>query len=86
MSRNKSYPKHSLVQSVLFDRKYWDIQTASEWLREHDLKSHFDGKKVDVTNNYFRFRQHTPMKKLRYRTIKTKDHISFIVGFFPNPS
>lgn len=62
------FPKEgggSEVQSVVFDSKKWDAETAKTWLKEHDMAHG----KVDETENSLRFRQQDPELFERFRTI-----------------
>jgi hypothetical protein len=65
------------VQSVIFDKDKWTIETAKEWLANHDFKSN----KVDEKEDTYRFRQQDPSGFKRFRTISGGDGINLIVGF-----
>ena len=67
--------KGQRIQSILFDRDFWTVGLAREWLKSHRL--HFDA--VDSTTNYLRFRQYDPKKKEKYFTKKLRDHIELIL-------
>lgn len=54
-----------LVQTILFERKRWRIKEARMWLKAHGYKYN---KKVDVTTNYYRFRQNPPNDEATYYT------------------
>ena len=43
---------NSVVQAVLFRKVDWDLKNSLKWLENH----HFKPKKVDITNNWFRYR------------------------------
>jgi hypothetical protein len=58
----------SKIQSVLLSRRYFTMQQAFQWIRDHGFKA----KKVDVTKNYYRFRQFNPSRLKQYRIIKPK--------------
>lgn len=47
----------SRIQSVLFDRRYFNERTARTWLIRHK----FIVSKVDITPNYLRYRQIVPL-------------------------
>jgi hypothetical protein len=53
------------VQSVLIPRKLYSLTKAKTWISKHNYKL----KKVDTTEDYYRFRQYTPKDKDTYRTI-----------------
>ena len=56
------------IQSVIFNKNKWTINKAEEWLRTHKYKTSFYGKKVDITTNYYRYRQLAPHKFKKYFT------------------
>ena len=47
----------SVVQAVLFRNVEWDIVRSMKWLENN----HFKIKKVDITDNWFRYRIHEPL-------------------------
>lgn len=65
------------VQSILFDRNLWTQQKAKKWLMNHD----YIYPKIDITENFFRFRQKVPDKNKRYRTINIGRGIEFVLMF-----
>lgn len=65
------------VQSVTFDKRYWDVPRAVSWLRERGFKS----SKVDTTLNQLRFRQRDPSKYDRYTTKVVSPTINLVIGF-----
>lgn len=64
------------LQSVLFDRQYWTIPKAKEWLKYYRLKS----SDVRTTANHFRFRQTEPIGE-RYRVKHLDNGIELILQF-----
>ena len=67
----------SKIQSLLFNKKYFNIRSAVEWLIYHGYKHY----KVDVTRNYIRFRQFDPSPYKRYRLIELNNSIKAVVEF-----
>lgn len=66
------------VQSVVFRKPYWTHRTAVEWLAQHKFKKF----SVDEKVNTLRYRQKTPRKDHRYRTVTLRpDQILLILGF-----
>ena len=63
------------VQSVTFDKQYWDPRRAKSWLREHGFKS----PSVDETAGQLRFRQRQP-KYDSYATKKISPTINLVLG------
>lgn len=57
------------IQSIIFEKRYWTIPRATEWLNLNHHKSH----KVDEKENYYRFRQFDPIKGKHYETLPAKD-------------
>jgi hypothetical protein len=47
----------SIVQSVLFKKTDYSFFEAVKWLKLHKFKVN----KLDITNNWFRFRQYDPI-------------------------
>ncbi len=69
------------IQSILFDLKYWNENSARIWLRDHNYK--YNGK-VDFTTNKIRFRQFNPDSiRYRYKTFPIDKHesIEFILQY-----
>lgn len=67
----------SEVQSIIFDKKKWSVNSARAWL----INNNFPSPKLDIQANFLRFRQKNPKK---YRKFATKDMgkgIKFILGF-----
>jgi hypothetical protein len=53
------------VQSLLFDRRFFDVSRAREWAKRHD-RLYGD---VDVKDNFIHLRQEDPSRFKRYATI-----------------
>lgn len=64
------------VQSILFDRKYYNISKAKKWLKKHGHK--YD--KVDVKPDHLRFRQINPKKFKGFFTQHKTKTIKFVIG------
>lgn len=75
------------VQSVLIPRKHYTKLQALNWIRKNEYKVKHYGKPVDITKNYYRFRQMAPSRfnKKSFRTIKKKDNIRLIMGKLISP-
>lgn len=63
-----------MIQSIIFDRNYWNITDAIKWLIKHKYKV----AKIDITKNYYRFRQNKPNNKKKYYTISLKNNVKLI--------
>jgi len=61
------------IQSILFNKNIWSLDEALKWLVYHNYKTHFGNKQVDITDNYYRFRQEEPDKSKKYRIKKIND-------------
>jgi hypothetical protein len=68
-----------ILQSVIFDKRYWDSIEASSWLRSHKLKPI---KRVHKTHNYLRYRINEPMEFNRFITRNLGHGIKFIFGIY----
>ncbi len=67
----------SEIQSIIFDKKLWSISEAKKWLKDRKFKF----TKVDKKQNFIRFRQQSPKKFNRFRTLIRDLGIRFILGF-----
>jgi len=67
----------SSVQSILFNKDKYTLKEAKAWLKEHDYKY----SKVDKRGKCIRFRQADPQMYDNFRTKRTTDGISFIIGY-----
>ena len=54
---DETYSHNSVVQAVLFRKVDWDLRSSMKWLDNN----HFKAKKVDITNNWFRYRIYEPI-------------------------
>ena len=69
------------VQSVIFNKSQWRPRTAETWLKKHGYKTSFYGKKVDITPNYYRYRQIAPHKFKTYRNKDLGNGVMLVIGF-----
>ena len=67
----------SRIQSIIFSKKLLTVPTAKLWLRHYNYKSN----KIDITNNYIRFRQFEPNNNNMHRTINITDGVTAIIEF-----
>lgn len=67
----------SQVQSVIFDSKYYTVASARRWLRLHNFR-HLD---PDRKAHSIRFRQRTPNRQKRMRTIAITPTIDFVIMY-----
>ncbi len=65
------------VQTVLVPRHEFTLQEAFDWMEDH----HFGHRKVDITEDYFRFRQMTPMKGGRYVTKTLPNGVEIVIHY-----
>ena len=70
--------EHPNIQSVLFDKHFWTEKSARAWLKQHKFKYN---NKVDITENFFRFRQVSPKKFKNYYIKKLKNNIELVIGY-----
>lgn len=71
----------SKVQSIIFNREFWTISKAKEWIKDHPQ---FKVGKIDLPadGKTIRFRQRNPKEFKRFR-IKNigNGNIKLIIGF-----
>jgi hypothetical protein len=65
------------VQTVLIPRQDFTLQEAYDWLEDH----HFGHRKVDITDDYFRFRQIQPIHGGRYVTKTLPNGIEIVIHY-----
>lgn len=65
-----------MIQSILFDRRYYTPKTSVNWLLSHGHKAY----KLDITPHYIRARQFDPKLYHNYRTINLGKNIKAIVS------
>ena len=68
------------VQSVIFDRARFSLDEAKLWIRAHGFKATFYGKRPELLDRYYRFRQRNPKKYTNYRTMRAAPGIMFVLG------
>jgi hypothetical protein len=70
----------SAIQSILFNKKYFNLYEAINWILLHNFKLI----KIHETKNSYRFRQLNPDDFDRFITKKLKKYkgISLIIGFY----
>ena len=71
------------VQSVLLSKKHFTKAKAIEWILEHG----YQNKKIDISMNYYRFRQLDPnyverqgYKKMRMKVL-VPDQIELVIAY-----
>lgn len=57
-----------MIQSVLLSKKYFTFRKSLDWIKSNGFKSY----KVDITNNFFRYRQFDPSSYKRHITRKSR--------------
>lgn len=73
-----SFQETTTIQTLIFDKKKFDAESASKWASEHDFKS----EKKDETENSIRIRQRDPgeFKPGSFRTISLRDGVKAVIG------
>jgi hypothetical protein len=81
MSKYKKCPVGTEIQSVIFDKKYFNTGTAARWLRRNEFKIH-NRDKADEKENTIRFRQQPPslFDKDLFRTIELTTGVQAVIG------
>lgn len=68
-----------MIQSVLIHKGVFTLKRAKKWLNKYKLKTD----NLIETENYYRFRQQNPTKKFKYRTIKARPGVLFVIALKP---
>ena len=66
-----------LVQTVLVPKHDFSLQEAIDWLEAHGFKH----RKVDITEDFFRFRQMPPMRGGEYRSKTLPNGIEIVIHY-----
>lgn len=64
-----------MLQSIIFNRKLWNIEKANLWLKINNL---YPMKKGHITKNYIRYRMAPPKPNRRYITKSQNFGIKFV--------
>ena len=68
------------VQSVVFDRKKWNLKDAKAWVKDNGYKAIYRNKPIDITDTQYRFRQTPPDKYQSYVSKKLKNNVLLVLG------
>ncbi len=88
LPQNKVFPKNYILQTILFPKDKYDLESVNDYLKENKYKDN----KIDITNNFIRVRQRDPryLKKKGLNYIKTiidkKSGIHKIIFYSPSSS
>lgn len=67
------------LQTILIPRRNFTLRAAKAWIRKHGFRLTFFGKPVDITTNYYRFRQSDPVQHAKYFTKVLPNGIELIM-------
>ncbi len=63
-----------MLETILVPRKKFSLADAVRWVADHKHSHH----KVDVTGNFYRFRQHAPAHHGRYYTTTLPNGVELV--------
>ena len=66
------------IQSVIFDKKHYNIQQAMAYLKKHNLRNI---KAAHITENFIRMRIEQPIYQNYITRQATDPNVKYIVGF-----
>lgn len=66
------------LHAVIFEKKLWTTRQARAWMRAKGWKP---VKRVDVTENFYRYRLRSPKQFKRFRTKRLPGGVQLILGF-----
>lgn len=76
-----------MIQTIIFDKKYFTIPEAITWMNKNKESDALYGKKnifkIHETKNFIRFRQRDPDPRFHYYTIKSKTKGVKYILFYP---
>lgn len=67
----------SAIQSIIFDKKYFNLYESKMWLRQHNFYTN-----VDKKTNTLRYRQENPKHFDHFITKEIEPGIKFVIGFY----
>jgi len=70
------------TQSVLISKDYFTLSAAKKWIKNHDFKVSFYKKQVEITKNFYRFRQMAPSRfnNNTYVIKEIKEGVKLVLG------
>lgn len=68
------------IQSIVFDRRHWDINGTKYWLAKHGFRPI---KAAHITANTIRYRLHDPNKYTHFITKRLPTEIDYVIGYRP---
>lgn len=63
-----------MLQTILIPKDKYSLAEAIFWLRSHN----YPHPKVDITDKFYRFRQHTPEAHSKYYTMSLRNGIEMV--------
>lgn len=63
-----------MLQTILIPKAKFSLSDAIDWVSSH----HYSAHKVDITDKFYRFRQHTPYHMGSYYTITLPNGIELV--------
>jgi hypothetical protein len=66
-----------MLQTILIPRKSFTLPEAVVWLKDN----HYPHHKIDITGNYYRFRQHDPIEHSKYYTHTLKNGVELVHSY-----
>jgi len=74
----KEHSSAGKIQTVLIPKEDFTLKEALQWLDDHN----YPHKKVDITEDFYRFRQMTPMKGGRYETKTLPNGVEIVLHYY----
>jgi hypothetical protein len=66
------------IQSIILKKSKFTQRESEEWIKKHGYKL----TRPDVTQHFYRYRQHEPMPNVRYRTVQLGDDGEMIIAYY----
>ena len=70
-----------MLQSVLIPKSIFNLVQAKNWIKDHNYKLSFYGKKPELIDNFYHFRQQAPSKFKKYYSTKLKNGVILVNGY-----
>jgi hypothetical protein len=66
-----------MLQTILIPKSNFTLSEAVFWLKDHNYPHH----KIDITDKFYRFRQHNPIEHSNYYTHSLKNGIQLVHSY-----
>lgn len=70
------------IVSIIIPKALFTYDEACQWVVDHGYNVIYHGKRPDITNHFYRFRQHSAKLFSRIRTKLLPNGIELLIGYY----